>query len=90
MSPFSDPRSAASLGHQLLERSYEVCQVFCVNDLEFVLGFVVALGFAVVVFGDGSAREGAVSLPSPSDVEGFSPLMTRFSPGPAFVPATEC
>jgi hypothetical protein len=33
-----------------------VCQVFCVNDLDFVLdfGFVVALGFAVVVgFGDG-------------------------------------
>ena len=28
-----------------------VCQVFCVNDLDFVLGFgfVVALGFAVVV-----------------------------------------
>jgi hypothetical protein len=28
-----------------------VCQVFCVNDLDFVLGFgfVLALGFAVVV-----------------------------------------
>jgi len=26
-----------------------MCQVFCVNDLDFVLGFVVALGFAVVV-----------------------------------------
>jgi hypothetical protein len=39
-----------------------VCQVFCVNDLDFVLGFgfVVALGFAVVVgFGDGVPGKGA-------------------------------
>jgi hypothetical protein len=43
-----------------------VCQVFCVNDLDFVLGFgfgfgfVVAFGFAVVVgFGDGVPGKGA-------------------------------
>jgi hypothetical protein len=41
------------------------------------------------VFGDGCAREGAASLPSPSDVERFCALMTQLSPGPAFVPATE-
>ena len=41
------------------------------------------------VSGDGCAREGATSLPSPSDVEGFCAFMTRFSPEPAFVPATE-
>jgi hypothetical protein len=41
-----------------------VCQVFCVNDLDFVLGFVVALGFAVVVgFGDGVQGKGAFPLP---------------------------
>jgi retron-type reverse transcriptase len=32
-----------------LQRELRMCQVFCVNDLDFVLGFVVALGFAVVV-----------------------------------------
>ena len=41
------------------------------------------------VFGDGCAREGAASLPSPSGVERFCALMTQLSPGPAFVPATE-
>jgi hypothetical protein len=40
-------------------------------------------------FGDGSAREGAESLSSPSHVERFCALMMRFSLGPAFVPATE-
>ena len=40
------------------------------------------------VFGDGCAREGVASLPSPSDVEG-SAFMTRLSPVPAFVPATK-
>src|SRR5207245_7609651 len=40
-------------------------------------------------FWDGCAREGAASLPSPSDVERFWVLMTQLSPGPAFVPATE-
>jgi hypothetical protein len=40
-----------------------VCQVFCVNDLDCVLGFgfVVALGFAVVVgFWGWSAGEGGL------------------------------
>jgi len=43
-----------------------VCQVFCVNNLDFVLGFgsVVAPGFAVVVgFGDGVQGKGAWSAP---------------------------
>jgi hypothetical protein len=43
-----------------------VCQVFCVNDLDFVLGFVVALGFGFVValgFGDGVQGKGAFPLP---------------------------
>src|SRR5438309_358652 len=45
-----------------------VCQIFCVNDLDFVVGlgfvfgFVVGLGFAVVVgFGDGVQGKGAFS-----------------------------
>jgi hypothetical protein len=49
-----------------------VCQVFCVNDLDFVLGFgsVVALGFAVVVgFGDGVQGKGAFPLPLHIHVE---------------------
>ena len=49
-----------------------VCQVFCVNDLDFVLGFgfVVALGFDVVVgFGDGVQGKGAFPLPLHIHVE---------------------
>ena len=49
-----------------------VCQVLCVNDLDFVLGFgfVVALGFVVVVgFGDGVQGKGAFPLPLHSCVE---------------------
>ena len=47
------------------------CQVFCVNDLDFVValgfgfgfGFVVALGFCVVVgFGDGVQGKGAIGV----------------------------
>ena len=32
-----------------LQRELRMCQVFCVNDLDFVLGFVVVLGFFVVL-----------------------------------------
>jgi hypothetical protein len=57
-------RTAALGGHldECTDCGYRVCQVFCVNDLDFVLGFgfVVALGFAVVVgFGDGVPGKGA-------------------------------
>ena len=52
----------------LCTRPKRVCQVFCVNDLDFVVGlgfvfgFVVGLGFAVVVgFGDGVQGKGAFS-----------------------------
>jgi hypothetical protein len=39
------------VGSALGQTQTRVCQVFCVNDLDFVLGFgfVVALAFAVVV-----------------------------------------
>jgi hypothetical protein len=53
-------------------RANWVCQVFCVNDLDFVLGFgfVVALGVAVVVgYGDGVQGKGAFPLPLHVHVE---------------------
>ena len=66
------------------------------NDGRSELVFSINRGVSILlckrpgfVFGDGSAREGAAPLPSPSHVEGFCALMMRFSPGPAFVPATE-
>src|SRR4029077_2389833 len=41
------------------------------------------------VFWDGWAREGATSLPSPSDLEGLCTFMTPPSPRLASFPATE-
>ena len=47
-----------------------VCQVFCVNDLDFVLGFGFVVALAVVVgFGDGVQGKGAFPLPLHIHVE---------------------
>ena len=61
-----------------------MCQVFCVNDLGFVVGFVVGFGFGFVVgfgfgfvvdfgfvvgFGDGLQGKGAFPLPLHIHVE---------------------
>ena len=72
------------MGKGRSHRMPRVCQVFCVNDLAFVLGFVVGFGFgfAVVVgFGDGVQGKGAFPLPLHIHVEGNLRLHYANLPG---------